>query len=183
VLELKYLKKGTVMGTRGLTKVISNGETVIAQYGQWDHYPSGQGVTVLNFLSNPSNIEALKVGLTNVYYPTQEQLESIVSKYTDNAEGWMNLEQGDKYSAENPSLTRDTGAGILQVVADSFLGPKTPLILNIEFEKDELFCEGVYEVNLDENTFTTTYGKTVSFNIDTLPTIEEYISAFETIDA
>ena len=40
------------MGTRGLTSVKVNGETKIAQYGQWDHYPSGQGIVALNFLRN-----------------------------------------------------------------------------------------------------------------------------------
>jgi len=38
------------MGTRGLTSVIYKNETKIAQYGQWDHYPAGQGATVLKFL-------------------------------------------------------------------------------------------------------------------------------------
>jgi hypothetical protein len=40
------------MGTRNLTMVISKGEYKIAQYGQWDGYPSGQGSVVLNFLMN-----------------------------------------------------------------------------------------------------------------------------------
>ena len=38
------------MGTRGLTQVILDGEYKISQYGQWDHYPSGAGVEVLDFL-------------------------------------------------------------------------------------------------------------------------------------
>lgn len=174
-------KKGTVMGTRGLTKVISNGETVISQYGQWDHYPSGQGVTALLFVSDPMNIHALKTGLSNVYYPTQDELDEITSKYTNSPEGWMDMDQADRYSEENPSLTRNTGAEILSVVAGS--RSPLPIIRDLEFENDELFCEGVYTVDLDNNTFISTYGKTVSFNIDSLPTVEEYISAFSTIDA
>ncbi len=37
-------------GTRNLTCVVVGGEYKVAQYGQWDGYPSGQGLTALNFL-------------------------------------------------------------------------------------------------------------------------------------
>ena len=38
------------MGTRNLTMVVSGKQTKVAQYGQWDHYPEGQGWTILKFL-------------------------------------------------------------------------------------------------------------------------------------
>ena len=38
------------MGTRNLTMVISENKTKVAQYGQWDGYPEGQGKTILKFL-------------------------------------------------------------------------------------------------------------------------------------
>jgi hypothetical protein len=38
------------MGTRNLVAVYLDGIHRIAQYGQWDGYPSGQGKTVLSFL-------------------------------------------------------------------------------------------------------------------------------------
>ena len=37
------------MGTRHLTAVHVDGEYKIAQYGQWDGYPEGQGMTALTF--------------------------------------------------------------------------------------------------------------------------------------
>ena len=37
------------MTTRSLTAVKINGEYKIAQYGYYDGYPSGQGVTILKF--------------------------------------------------------------------------------------------------------------------------------------
>ena len=36
------------MGTRHLVAVIHKDEYKVAQYGQWDGYPSGQGDTVLD---------------------------------------------------------------------------------------------------------------------------------------
>ena len=38
------------MGTRNLTVVFMDGEYKVAQYGQWDGYPEGQGITCFNFL-------------------------------------------------------------------------------------------------------------------------------------
>lgn len=41
------------MGTRNLTIVIDKqGALKVAQYGQWDGYPSGQGAVVLEFAKN-----------------------------------------------------------------------------------------------------------------------------------
>jgi hypothetical protein len=48
------------MGTRHLIKVIYNKETKVAQYGQWDGYPDGQGLTILNFLDEEGNFIDLR---------------------------------------------------------------------------------------------------------------------------
>ena len=44
-------KEEMIMGTRNLTVVYVDGEYRVAQYGQWDGYPSGQGMTCLKFLT------------------------------------------------------------------------------------------------------------------------------------
>ena len=41
------------MGTRHLICAHKDGKYPIAQYGQWDGYPEGQGVDVLSFLHSP----------------------------------------------------------------------------------------------------------------------------------
>lgn len=144
------------MGTRGLTKVIYQDEVRVAQYGQWDHYPSGQGVTVFEFLRGADNISKLKNGITNnIFVPSESEYEGMVKPF-QNEDGWMNMEQAEAFSKQYPSLTRDTGAEILSVIANAT--GTVPLYLDIEFENDDLFCEGVYTINLDDETFTTKYG-------------------------
>ena len=55
------------MGTRNLTKVINEqGEVVVAQYGQWDGYPSGQGVNALNAIFY--YLDEIKQGIKRVYW-------------------------------------------------------------------------------------------------------------------
>jgi hypothetical protein len=58
------------------------------------------------------------------------------------------------------------------------------MIDNSEFRNDTLFCEGVYEVDFSTNKFITTYAdKVVEYDLDTLPTNEEYLAQWETANA
>ena len=148
------------MGTRGVTEVIYNGKLVVSQYGQWDHYPMGQGLTVLNFLRDELNIDKLKANLMLhlTYEASEEELKKIYANYFD-SEGRGTAEDGEKFEKAYPSLTRNTGAGILSVIANA---KTTPIPLQLEpesFKDDRLFCEGVYTINLDEETFTTRYNR------------------------
>ena len=57
------------MGTRNLTMVIDQkGKKKVAQYGQWDGYPSGVGANVLKFLENKELVEKLKTNLQKVRF-------------------------------------------------------------------------------------------------------------------
>ena len=60
------------MGTRNLTMVIQNQETKIAQYGQWDGFPDGQGITILTFLQDKSNVEKLKQIIPNIRFEKEQ---------------------------------------------------------------------------------------------------------------
>lgn len=55
------------MGTRNLSLCKKNGQIKIAQYGQWDGYPSGQGATILKFCKNEYYMEKLKNMLDDIY--------------------------------------------------------------------------------------------------------------------
>ncbi|KAL1843155.1 hypothetical protein VTJ49DRAFT_2905 [Mycothermus thermophilus] len=116
------------MGTRQLICVWWKGEWYLAQYGQWDGHPPGQGVKIFKFLSVARNIEGLKHGLENhIYTPTSEELEAIWAE----CEAWdrnyqeeqLRTNSGPNYDYTMtginqlyPSLSRDTGAGIFGMV-------------------------------------------------------------------
>ena len=145
------------MGTRNLTKVVMNGDIVVAQYGQWDGYPSGQGLTCYFFLQDENNIENLRKNIKNIFYPVQEQLDDYIAPFRSE-NGMVEWEAGKAYSEKYPSLTRDTGAEILRVIADSGNG-LVPIVLDTDFENDALMCEGIYEINLDTNRFVTKFDR------------------------
>ena len=142
------------MGTRGLTVVIKNGKKVVSQYGQWDHYPEGQGLYILHFIRSVLNIIRLNKEVENLNYITTEQL--------------------DEYKNDIPeTLSRDTGAKILSLISK---GTTQPLYLIHNF----LHCEGVFTVDLDLEEFASEYhGKVVSFSFDDLPTDKQYVDSFE----
>ncbi len=130
------------MGTRGLTKVIKNDKVVVAQYGQWDHYPSGQGLTALRFLKDEANVDKLDKGLYWLYEVDSKDVGEIVDRIGE-----------ENFVTAYPSLIRDTGAEILELIANA--KGALPVLLDTDFENDELFCEGVFTVDLDKKRFIT----------------------------
>ena len=165
------------MGTRNLTIVKNNlGETKIAQYGQWDGYPSYSGIQALNFLRDEYNQTLLNVKLDLVQFITDEELDTIYEPFKT-----MDFENKDFLNAY-PGLHRDTGVKILEVVANATAPIKS--VDNTEFANDTLFCEGIYEVDFSTNKFITIYADNkVEYDLDTLPTNEEYLAQWETANA
>ena len=162
------------MGTRNLTKVIdSNGVTKVAQYGQWDGYPSGQGINALYHATAHKQIEA---GLARVRWAEQEELDKIYSSLPEMNR--LGTDDSKAFGLLYPNLTRDTCADILGVVAWSV--GEVILVDETEFEKDTLFCEGVYTIDFQQRKFISWYGgKTVEFDLDYLPDPATYLLAWE----
>jgi hypothetical protein len=162
------------MGTRNLTKVIdSNGVTKVAQYGQWDGYPSGQGMNALYHAYNHKRIEE---GLDRVRWAEQEELDKIYSSLPEMNR--LGTDDSKAFGLLYPNLTRDTCADILGVVAWSV--GEVILVDESEFEKDTLFCEGVYTIDFQKRKFISWYdGKTVEFDLDYLPDRATYLLAWE----
>lgn len=168
------------MGTRNLTKVIKDDKVVVAQYGQWDGYPSGQGLTGFFAVTKDDVMASLEANLNLIYYPTQDELGAMSKPFEDgHAEGWMTYDSGKAYGEKYPSLTRDTCTEILYVIANAT--EPVPIYLDLEFENDDLFCEGVYEVNLDNKTYTSKYnGIIVTLTFDEAKElgVEGYLKRF-----
>lgn len=141
------------MGTRNLTMVIKNEQIKVAQYGQWDGYPGGQGRTALDFLRK---VDLLAFGyqLDKCKFIDDEKQKEInvYALSIGITDGWMTMDQARQYKAKYPFLSRDHGANILNLINDSeedtiWLGDES------DFVNDSLMNEWTYVIDLDRNTF------------------------------
>ena len=87
------------MGTKNLTCVYCNGAYRVAQYGQWDGYPDGQGITALTFLRDKMNIEEFTRKIMLCKALTKDELTAICR--------WQEL--GDRAS---PTVARHGRGGV-----------------------------------------------------------------------
>lgn len=138
------------MGTRNLTMVIMGGKTRVAQYGQWDGYPKGQGATILNFLKS-TDLNHFSGQLKKVRFITEEDKKKREEflKSIGSTDGWINMEQSAKYDNEFPYDSRDIGGQILKMI-DISTDDEIVLIDSTNFAQDSLFCEWAYVVDLDK---------------------------------
>lgn len=150
------------MGTRNLTMVRYKNQYKVAQYGQWDGYPEGQGVKVLNFLKT-ANLNKFKKQLNKTTFNLPKAYEKKVDKIFNKVN---NLCRENREYDTNKILhnltpteqfiyrcsTRDTCAGILGVIYTAPDNIKEIRLSNeLEFAGDSLFCEWAYLVDLDRN--------------------------------
>lgn len=120
------------MGTRHLIAVVIDGAFKIAQYGQWDGYPEGQGRSILAFLRQ-ANLETFKTKVRGCHWLNKAETEAV-----NDTPNWSKV---------FPQLSRDAGAEILSLVASSEAG--LGLINTSKFGGDSLFCEWGYVIDLD----------------------------------
>lgn len=172
------------MGTRNMTYVYLNDEKRIAQYGQWDGYPTGQGATAVGFLKNKDNITALvdrlcaEAEYLNVRFLTESELKEVAAV-------WEKHENKDDamYKLLCQSVTsRDIGANVLYHVAYGING----MVLWDYTECDDYDKEGVVWIegrtriylykdgkNITGRVEMDWHGQTRSWDIYNLPTLKE----------
>ncbi|HEX5426568.1 MAG TPA: hypothetical protein VFW94_23675 [Candidatus Acidoferrales bacterium] len=164
------------MGTRHLTCVYQDGQYKLAQYGQWDGYPSGQGVIVLAFLRDRllGREDRFIERLNACFTATKEQVEQWYREAGNTStDGWINGIVAEKFTAAHPSLSRDTGAAILALIMAS--REPVPLHPDLNFAADSLFCEFLYLVDLDKRTFEVYTG----FNTEPLTEADRFFFLME----
>ena len=150
------------MGTRHLQTVITKeGDKKVSQYGQWDGYPSGQGIDILRYLKT-GNLRKYQQNLNKIPLITQKQVD-IVNK--------------DKNWQENyPYLSRDCGANIHQLIEDG----KVKFVSHISEDEARKWCGGFYTIDFSKNKFISEYGgKLKAFDLNKLPTEKRYLKIME----
>lgn len=132
------------MGTRHLICVVSDGDYKVAQYGQWDGYPSGQGAAILEFLHKEDLVSKLKENLKYCSWVSDAEIKRL----------WFTMDGDDDASAfygKYPQLSRDAGSDVLYIIADSTCS--VPLKDSRDFAYDSVWCEYAYVIDFDKNTF------------------------------
>lgn len=135
------------MGTRGLTAVVLDGEYKVAQYGQWDHYLSGQGDTICKFIQEDMDLIKFKAALKECSWISTEEHKAMLAECGADPESeFVQYDVSDKFNAKYPHLSRDVGGEILDYVQNK--GARL-LKNSIGFAGDSLFCEWAYILDLD----------------------------------
>lgn len=194
------------MGTRNLICVVKDNEYKVAQYSQWDGYPEGQGLTVLNFLRE-NDMDKFRQQVDKCTFIEDDDFfdNAYAELGIDTKSGYISMEDANKFASVYPQLSRDMGGNILDFV----LNNDDALLKNsVDFANDSLFCEWAYVVDLDKNTFEVYEGfnKTplsederfyssnvddneyypvkhvISFDLDSLPTEREFLDSFKSDD-
>lgn len=170
------------MGTRHFIGVKQNREFKVAQYGQWDGYPSGQGFDVLKFLRG-TDLTVFAEKVSKCVFIDGENIRQkwiAVGRDPEDTSSFVSIELSDKFAAAYPQLSRDAGADVLTMVMESEDGLE--LVDNADFLNDELFCEFAYIIDLDEQKLYCyscgTECKWGEFPLNALPTNEELEAAY-----
>ena len=186
------------MGTRNLTMVIDKkGELKIAQYGQWDGYPSGVGADVLEFAKDKDKLSQLEEQFNFMKFCNRvNDIERWIYEYNKRCENEFNTHMSDesrKLNGRNDkdiywfdnTQSRDLGGKILDsiITLDKTRLPTEHnntiyLFDDSGFGKESLFCEWAYCINLNTNKLECFKG----FNTDKSKEHERFATKQEEVN-
>lgn len=135
----------------------------------YEGFPERQGIWLLRFLSDQGKVARLIANLDKLFQPTPEQMHEFDTKVNDfqkeaqsryrelrkvediDSDNEELIETGDQINSPTsylyPSLSRDTGADILDIIANS--SDPIPTDNRLDFVFDSMFCEWVYVIDFD----------------------------------
>ena len=144
------------MGPRHITAVVAEGEFVVAQYGQWDGYPTGAGNDIVAIISG--KIDQLKDSLKHIVPVDSGTVERYWTEC--GAQEWgADMETCQRFKAKHMTLDRDTGPDVLNILIRTEV--PVELYLDVDFIANGLFCEWVYVVDLDSGMFEIYQGSRI----------------------
>ena len=138
------------MGTRNIIAVYSNGDYKVAQYGQWDGYPSGQGIDILKILKS-LDMGKFKEHVNKCTWISDEKYKGYWKEFGVSADTTLvSCDISDKFNNKHPEFDRATESEILNLIMESNDGLE--LMNSIEFANNSLFCEWAYVIDIDKVT-------------------------------
>jgi len=159
------------MGTRHLIAVYVDGQYKVAQYGQWDGYPAGQGKTLLEHLA-VLDLETIKERARATVFVSKEEIHRLWVECGASPDSDMvSMDISERFEHRYPELSRNTGGDIIARLATS--PPGLQLKNSLGFVWDSLWCEWAYVIDFDKNTFEVYKG----FNHEPLDSSERFYSA------
>lgn len=190
------------MGTRSLTCVVLDDQFKIAQYGQFDGYPSGQGSTALSIMRKivlQNKLDRFTETVRKLNKLTDAQHKQLwIDIGADPSKDYVSMEIANAFDEKHPELSRLTAAEILSLVMYRDI---SRVQLSEDFAHDSLFCEWAYVVDLDQGIFEVHKGLVKSphskgrfssgkcessgyypvrlaksYKLDALPSVDDFVS-------
>ena len=158
------------MGTRHLSMAINKkGEVKVAQYGQWDGYPEGQGQEILKFLRS-CDLKKLEKEIETTKFLTSSAIKKLWKECGANGSNFVSGEVSSKFKEKHPALSRDTGGKVFSLIHDGI----KELQDSSDFVNDSLFCEYCYVIDFKKRTFEVYRG----FNEKSLAKTERFYKPY-----
>lgn len=140
------------MGTRSLTIVRSNNKIKVAQYCQWDGYPTGKGKDIQEFLrENIFTLKDFKTKIDKCKFVSNKYIDRLQSKALGHNKEFITSIESDLLKTKLPEFHRDTGPKVLDLIKS---GNVSRLWYDLQFIKDSVLCEWAYAIDLDLNQVT-----------------------------
>lgn len=178
------------MGTRNLTFVKLNDGYPVRQYFQYDGYPEGLGIEILDFLKNEFDERKFKKELSKLRLMDSRETREFLNKQIKERE--CSISYWDGVDANFPELHSD-GATVLELIqkgkakyledGSNIWGEEWTYIIDLDSRKLVVFDNELHFNDYDELSYEDVYGRRATtvteFDLDNLPKNSEFLEKFK----